>query len=367
MPELGNSPVPSLVLSRMPHLSPLLSSRALRRVPLALAGAALIAACAASSASDRVTASDSLDIPAFDSVTVRQVVASAAPPHTARVVPRAPKLSPLADSIGGSLVFMVKTHRALTAAGRGQRLLVDLGRVDTKVKSPEELRAYQEAVQALAPVRVGDRLRLRGPWGVDDATISGFDLWNGRIVATLAVPPAVDSLARRKEALVAVVAPADSASGVVADTCGRDSLSAEFAARIPIVRDSLSRLLQADTASLSERLEKSLRTHASQAIGCFGHGARVALFVTQSAGGYQYARELAVLLDSAGTVMPLRVSDPRFRAHEALRALDADGDGVDDIAARGRGVRIGGTVVLRLDAPKRRLEYWTSGFAWEEF
>jgi hypothetical protein len=61
------------------------------------------------------------------------------------------------------------------------------------------------------------------------------------------------------------------------------------------------------------------------------------------------------------------VSDIRFKAHEALRAFDADGDGVDDLAAKGRGERMGGTVVLRLDPAKRRLEYLTGGFGWESF
>jgi len=33
---------------------------------------------------------------------------------------------------------------------------------------------------------------------------------------------------------------------------------------------------------------------------------------------------------------------------------------------RGRGNRIGGTVILHLDPKKRRLEYVIGGFAWEE-
>jgi hypothetical protein len=197
---------------------------------------------------------------------------------------------------------------------------------------------------------------------------SGLDLWNGRIVATLAVPPAVDSLVKRERSLVAVGTRADSdtAQGLAADSCNRDSLSVELTARLPMVRDSLTQLLQADTTNLSERLRQSLHTRASQAIGCFG-GARAILFVTQWAGDYEYAHELAVLLDSAGTAIPLRVNYIRFKAHEALRAFDADGDGVDDLAAKGRGERMGGTVVLRLDPAKRRLEYLTGGFGWESF
>ena len=63
----------------------------------------------------------------------------------------------------------------------------------------------------------------------------------------------------------------------------------------------------------------------------------------------------------------LAVNDLRFKTHEALRAFDADGDGVDDVAALGRAERSGGTVVLRLDPDKRRLTYIASGFAWETF
>jgi hypothetical protein len=180
------------------------------------------------------------------------------------------------------------------------------------------------------------------------------------------VPPAVDSLVKRERSLVAVATRADSTRGAAADSCHRDSVSAELAARLTVVRDSLTQLLQADTTQLSERLKQSLRTRASQAIGCFA-GARAILFVTQSASDYEYTHELAVLLDSTGTAVPLRVSDIRFKAHEALRALDADGDGVDDLAARGRGERMGGTVVLRLAPAARRLEYLTGGFGWENF
>jgi hypothetical protein len=63
-------------------------------------------------------------------------------------------------------------------------------------------------------------------------------------------------------------------------------------------------------------------------------------------------------------VSPLTVHDLRFRAHELLTALDADGDGMDDLATRAVAERAGAITVLRL-AGGRRLERMASGFAWE--
>jgi len=65
-----------------------------------------------------------------------------------------------------------------------------------------------------------------------------------------------------------------------------------------------------------------------------------------------------------------RLRDYRFRGHEALYALDGDGDGIDDLATRGYGPFLGGTSVLRIvdgRTPKdpRRLERMATGFAWE--
>jgi hypothetical protein len=100
--------------------------------------------------------------------------------------------------------------------------------------------------------------------------------------------------------------------------------------------------------------------------GCFGDYDAI-VFASLAASARDPAREIAVLLDSSGKAAPLSVSDLRFKTHEALRAFDADGDGVDDVAALGRAPRSGGTVLLRLDPEKRRLVYIASGFAWENF
>jgi hypothetical protein len=96
----------------------------------------------------------------------------------------------------------------------------------------------------------------------------------------------------------------------------------------------------------------------------------VIVVATVWAGEYEWVREQVVLIDDAGKVTPLRLRDYRFRGHEALYALDGDGDGIDDLATRGFGPNMGGSSVLRLvdgKTPKepRRLERMATGFAWE--
>jgi len=88
-------------------------------------------------------------------------------------------------------------------------VFADIGRVDAPLKTPSRIHAYAEAVKVLSPVHIGDRFRLHGSWGQDDATVQSFDQWNGRIVAVLAVSPHVDSLARGKAPLVALAVRAD--------------------------------------------------------------------------------------------------------------------------------------------------------------
>ena len=279
----------------------------------------------------------------------------------------APKLSAQAEWMAQMLVFFVDGQTWLTAAARRKRLVVDIGRVDATVRTAVQRRAFQEAVRAESPIQIGDRLRLHGPWGSDDAIVKGFADVSGRIVATLELPPSIDSLARTADdSLVAVAARADSATPPVADSCLRasESVSAELTARVAAVSDSLQQRLHADTLHLSERLKRSVWTRSSHAVGCFGPD-RVLLIVTLASAGYDYVREVAVLLDDAGGVTPLRVKPLRFKAHDALLAFDADGDGVDDIAVKGRGERVGGTAVLRLDLRKRQLDFLTQGFAWE--
>jgi hypothetical protein len=315
--------------------------------------------------SSRDTTDDS-DLPTLDTSSVTHIDAAATINAHAPAIARVGKLSPLADSIAASMVFELKTQRTFLAASRAKKMFVDIGRVDATLKTPERQHAYEDAVKVLSPVRIGDRFRLHGSWGQDDATVQSFDQWNGRIVAVLAAPPHVDSLARGKTTVVALAVRADSATPPVVDSCERDSISPMLVARLSFVKDSLLTVLQNDTVKMAPRLFKSLHAQKTQAIGCFAK-ARVVMFVAQWAGDYEYYHQLAVLVDTTGKLTPIRVSDLRFKVHDPIGALDVDGDGVDDIAARGRANRIGGTAILRLDPVKKRLDYVAGGFAWESF
>jgi len=331
--------------------------------------AALAAAPSASPPADTAQNSDTTDdsdTPTLDTSAVTHI--DAAPTDSARApsIERVGKLSPLADSIAATLVFELKTQRNFLAASRARRVLVDLGRVDAPLKTPQRQRAFQEAVKVLSPVHIGDRFRLHGSWGQDDATVQSFDQWNGRIVGVLAATPHIDSLAKGKAPLVALAVRADSAMPPVVDSCVRDSVSTALTARLSMVKDSMLVQLQDDTVKMAPRLMKSLHAQKTQTIGCFGK-ARVLVLVAQWAGDYEYFHQLAVLVDTAGKLTPIRVNDLRFKVHDPLGALDADGDGVDDVALRGRAPRIGGTVILRLDPVKKRLDYVVGGFAWESF
>ena len=357
----------------------------------------------------------------------------------ARGVRRRPlALSPRAESLATRMVFVPRTQSWFVTAARGKRMLVDVGRVDANLKGDTLRRAaYREAAERLSPLPVGALLRLRGPWGSEDATVTGFDVWNGRIVATLAVSPSLDSLARRRDPLVGTAlrltgadslaavaaaagvedtsaASASAAAGVAASptTMGgpppkstiasgsptratdsppagssrgtaaghggvlpvagdsivlacRDTMPDLLRDRATLVRDSLELELRTTAMPPQERLHASVAISASQAQGCFGPLGRMLLVVSLRAGANEWVRERLVALDDSGRVAPVRVSDYRFKAHDALYAFDADGDGVDDLAARGLAERSGATVVLRLDPTARRAERIAGGFAWE--
>jgi hypothetical protein len=319
----------------------------------------------------------------------------------------------LADSISDFMTFLARPQTTFVAATRGKRLLVDLGRFDGELSGAKQRRAFQDAATVLSPVRVGDKFLLRGTWGADTAEVASYALWNGRIVATLLLPHAVDSLAKGGATMIALATkleppkadsmaakadsivaaavppappappavplgarpdsafPADSTARVdstapAVPACRQGAVEEALALRVAELADSLAFVLEADTAKLTDRLKKSVKTQRSQAVGCFGRW-RVMLFVNQSAGDYEYVHQIALLVDSEGIAQPMSVRDLRFKAHEVIAAFDADGDGIDDVAVRGRGNRIGGTVILKFVPEKRRLEYVMGGFAWEVF
>ncbi len=329
--------------------------------------ALVLAACGGQTppAADSIAASaDSIviDTTAADSAT------GASDSATARVVrarlPGRRALSPVADSIAQRLVFVPATQTIFLVAGRAKHMLVDIGRVDVSVSRPaSRLAAYKEAVVAGSPIAVGTRLRLRGPWGADDVEVSGFDVWNGRIVATIKGAPRVDSLARRIDPLTAVAVRADSASPPVDTPCVRDSVDTLLDRRIAVLRDSVLQLLHQGDQPIYPRLLASIKEHSSRVVGCFP-SARALLVVSLVAGDYEWVRERALLVGTDGKVRQLSVRDLRFRAHDLLGALDADGDSVDEVAALAHTERAGGTVVLRI-ADDKRLERVIAGFSWE--
>ena len=368
--------------------------RCLAALALAVAAAACTERAAAKTDSARATASDPADSavdapgpqsqvpgPQTDTAlstgvgSLRGSIDSALASTARRIRPasraRPKTLPPLADTIADKLVFPPVTQSWFLAAARGKRMLVDIGRVDVEVRrDPARLAAYKLAVEARTPFPTGTRFRLRGPWGADDATISGFDTWNGRIVATVATSARVDSLAKTVEPLPATAQLVDSASEAFTDTaCVRSPLPASLEARIKVVRDSMEDTLRRSEKPPYERLLKSLKSRTTMAAGCFPRG-RAIVIATLWAGEYEWVREQVVLVDSTGALTPLRLRDYRFRGHEALYAVDGDGDGIDDLATRGYGPLLGGMSVLRLvdgRTPKepRRLERMATGFAWE--
>ena len=284
--------------------------------------------------------------------------------ETGPVVHRGPALSPLADTVAQALVFVPRNQKWFTAAARGKRMLLDLGRVDVEVRKDSAIaRAYREAVASRSPVAIGTRLRLHGPWGADDVEVSGFDTWSGRIVATLKAPPRLDSLAARIEPLPAAAQIVDAEAPPVTPGCARDSLSLEHYQRVDALRDSLEHQLRTETVLPYERLVPTVTVRTTIAKGCFGAG-RTIVITSLRAGSLEVVREKVVMVSESGALTPLRITGSRWKAHEAIYALDADGDGADDIAVRGSSDRAGGTIIFRL-VGGNRLEKLTGGFNWE--
>ena len=99
--------------------------------------------------------------------------------------------------------------------------------------------------------------------------------------------------------------------------------------------------------------------------GCFGGADRVLVAAHLRNPTMEWAREVVALVDTLGAVRAVKVNDLRFKVHELLHALDADGDGVDDVATRASTERAGGTTILRYAVKERRFERLAVGFTWE--
>lgn len=425
------SQAPSLSVSPLRHAS------AARRTAAVLAILPALGACAPSESAARAqhapVAADSM-LAVADTQT--GAVTAGPTPQGEPTLPsqigtraaRAPRrptvaLSPLADTIAGALVFAPRTQTWFTAATRNKRLLIDLGRVDADVKkTPERLAAYKEAVAARSSFAPDARFRLHAGWGVEEITISDYDVWNGRIVGVAHGSPLLDSLVKHPGSRAPVTGAAellppptyaaagtDSTSAAASPTtdssapatppppaaplptrCVRDSASAPLAARAAEVRDSLDLVLRQTAMPPYEEVARTITVQSSQVIGCFlpsppsslTAGARpsaaassaapltpargLVLAVSLRDAGKEFLRERVVVIDDAtGAVTPLRVADLRFKAHDLLDAYDADGDGVDDLVAKGVAEASGATVVLRFDPKAKKLLRLASGFAWE--
>lgn len=303
-------------------------------------------------------------------------------------------LSPAADSIANSLVFVPTDRAWFPGASRGRHMLIDIGRIDLKLKPDSSSRAgFLEAVTRLSPLPLGTVLRLRAPYEIDEQVkIIGFDTWSGRIVAKLSVSHLLDSLARAEDMMpatatridtVASHAPAgtDSSQRVSAvatvatqgdsippappPVCLRDTLPTDITTRAIAVRDSLVRFLTDSARPPYERQLATAKVQSWWVPGCFGVG-RALIIANKRTPEMDFAVERVALLDSTGKTVPVRFVDFRFHAHDPLYVFDADGDGIDDLAARGHGDRSGGLTIMRLDLATKRFVRLVSGFAWEQ-
>lgn len=271
------------------------------------------------------------------------------------------------DSLRPYLVFIPTGERWFVAASRGKRMLLDIGRVDLEVRKDSTMAAaYRAAVERFSPIRIGDSLFLRAPWGSEWVRTTGVESWNGRIALRLAGSALMDSIAAEKAPVTASAErPLGSArSSTAPSSCQRTPPSPELAARLKQLRDSLEARLRADGLPLYPRLQKGITLSSSQVTGCFS-GATAILAVSLRARGNEWVRERVVAVDADGRATPLTVRDLRFRVHDLLHAVDIDGDGLDDVAAVGRTHQAGGTVVLKFEAKERRLTRVAAGFNWE--
>jgi hypothetical protein len=147
--------------------------------------------------------------------------------------------------------------------------------------------------------------------------------------------------------------------------CVHDTLPTDITTRAIAVRDSLVRFLTDSAKPPYERQLATAKVQSWWVPGCFGVG-RALIIANKRTPEMDFAVERVALLDSTGKTVPLRFFDLRFHAHDPLYVFDADGDGIDDLAARGHGDRSGGLTIMRLDLVGKRFVRVVSGFAWEQ-
>jgi len=357
-----------------------MSKRRIRLLPfLVLLGAS---ACASDSRAARQLARDveraEVGAPPVSPVAPPVVlVAQQGDSGARRVTPKPHLLTDAEQRVADGLVFAPSMIERFVVASRNKRLLVDLGRVDLETKQDaKQLALVRRVASLVGPLSHVSFVRVRGSWGMEVDSITGYDVWNGRIVAVLAPSSRADSLLRKSAPLLGVatrmLVPADTTVPVAApDTsaatgavgCARDSVPPALPARVAFIRDSLVRWVT-DSLKPPYGLPVKLAVRGDTASGCFGAW-RALVVVTTRTPAFDWSDERALLVAPDGKPATARLRDLRLRTHESLVAFDADGDGTDELAARGLAPRMGAQSVLRLDPATRRFTRFASGFAWE--
>jgi hypothetical protein len=292
---------------------------------------------------------------------------------TRHPTPRRRLLTDAEQRVADGIVFAPSTVERFVVASRNKRLLVDLGRVDIATKQDaQQLALVRRVASLVGPLSHASFVRVRGTWGMEVDSVTGYDVWNGRIVAVLAASARADSLLRKNAPLVGVatrmLAPADTGapatdSLAVAGGCVRDSVPAGLPSRVAVVRDSLVRWVT-DSLKPPYGLPTKLTVRGDTVSGCFGAW-RALVVVTTRTPAFDWSDERALLVGPDGKPATARLRDLRLRTHESLVAFDADGDGTDELTARGLAPRMGAQSVLKLDPATRRFMRFASGFAWE--
>lgn len=288
-----------------------------------------------------------------------------------RATPKPRLLTEEEQRVADGIVFFPSMIERFVVASRNKRLLVDLGRVDLATKQDAQQMALVRRVASLVgPLSHVSFVRVRGSWGMEVDSITGYDVWNGRIVAVLAPSSRADSLLRKSAPLLAVatrmLVPADTTPPdtlASAKGCARDSVPPELPARVALVRDSLVKLVT-DSLKPPYGLPSKLTVRGDTVSGCFGPW-RALVVVTTRTSAFDWSDERTLLVAPDGKPATARLRDLRLRTHESLVAFDADGDGIDELAARGLAPRMGAQSILRLDPATRRFLRLASGFAWE--
>jgi hypothetical protein len=292
---------------------------------------------------------------------------------------KSPVLTEAEQRVADGIVFAPRTTPRFLVAARNKRLLLDIGRVDLEMKKDAELLALVRRVsERTGPLARIPLVSVRGTWGQETDSIVGYDVWNGRAVAVLRTTPSTDSLLKRNAPLVGVATVPAADGAPAADTkpapaaqkepsvppCVRDSLPPALQARVAVIRDSLVRWMTDSLKSPFPRFVKETKVRGDATTGCFATW-RAVVIGTSRTPSLEWNEERALLVSADGTVLPARLRDLRLRAHESLMAFDADGDGIDELAARGLATRMGAQSVLKLEPSTRRFSRYASGFAWE--